>query len=96
MKRFIIISFSFLPFSKLCRLSFAILTLEELEFCLTVRLLLPGSLKQNWPIRLQDKNNEFQPKPIEPITSRRKPTVETQNFGIIYCSYPTVIWLASF
>ena len=57
----------------------------------TVRLLLPGSLKQNWPIRLQDKNNEFQPKPIEPITSRRKTTVKTPNFGIIYCSYHNVI-----
>ena len=58
---------------------------------ITVRLLLPGSLKQNWPIRLQDKNNEFQPKPIEPIMSRRKTTVKTQKFGIIHCSYPTVI-----
>ena len=48
----------------------------------TVRLLLPRSLKENWPIRLQDENNEFQPKPIEPITSRRKTAVKTQNFGI--------------
>ena len=61
-----------------------------------VWLLLPISLKQNWPIRLQDKNNEFQPKPIEPITSRRKTTVKTQKFGIIHCSYHNVIWLASF
>ena len=39
---------------------------------LTGRQLLRESLKQNWPIRLQDKNNEFQPKLIEPIMSRRK------------------------
>ena len=26
----------------------------------TVRLLLPGSVKQNWPLRLQDTNIEFQ------------------------------------
>ena len=58
---------------------------------LTVRLLLPGSLKQIWPIRLQHKNSEFQPKLIEPITSRRKTTVKTQNFGIIHCSYHTMI-----
>ena len=57
----------------------------------TVRLLLPGSLKQNWPIRLQYKNNKFQPKPIEPITSRRKTTVKTQNFGIIHRLYHNVI-----
>ena len=62
----------------------------------TVRLLLPGSLKQNWPIRLQDKNNKFQPKPTEPITSRRKTTVKTQHFGIIHRSYHNVIWLANF
>ena len=29
-------------------------------------------VKQNWPIRLQDKNIEFQPKLTEPIPSRRK------------------------
>ena len=46
----------------------------------TVRLLLPGSLKQTWPIRLQDKNNEFQPKPTEPITSGRKTTIEKAKF----------------
>ena len=63
---------------------------------LTVRLLLLGSLKQNWPIRLQDKNNEFQSKPIEPIPSRRKTTVKTKNFRIIHRSYHTVIWLAIF
>ena len=48
----------------------------------TLRLLSPGSLKQNWPIKLQDKNNEFQPKLIEPFTSRRKTKVKTLNFGI--------------
>ena len=58
---------------------------------LTVRLLLLGSLKQNWPIRLQDKYNEFQPTPTEPIMSRQKTTVKTQNFGIIHCLYHTVI-----
>ena len=57
----------------------------------SVRLLLPGSLKQNWPIRLQDKNNEFQSKPIESITSRQKTTVKTQKFGIIHCLHPTLI-----
>ena len=49
---------------------------------ITVRLLLPGSLKQNWPIRLQDKNNEFQPKPIEPITSTRKTAVKTKTLEL--------------
>ena len=69
------------------------------KFCygtliITVRLLLLGSLKKkNWPIRLQDKNDEIQPKPIEPIMSRWKTTVKNQQFGIIIilCSYPTVI-----
>ena len=63
----------------------------SVAICITVQLLLPGSLKQNWPIRLQDKNNESQPKPTEPITSRWKTTVKTQKFGIIHCSYDTVI-----
>ena len=63
----------------------------SVAICITVQLLLPGSLKQNWPIRLQDKNNESQPKPPEPITSRRKTTVKTQKFGIIHCSYDAVI-----
>ena len=59
---------------------------------ITVRLMLPGSLKKkNWPIRLQDKNNEFQPQPIEPIMNRRKTTVKTQKFGIIDHSYHNVI-----
>ena len=69
--------------------------LGESQNGITVRLLLPGSLKtklkQNWPNRLQDKNNKFQSKPTEPITSRRKTTVKTQNFGIIHRFYHTVI-----
>ena len=48
---------------------------------ITVRLLLLGSLKQNWQIRLQGMNNKFQLKSFEPISSRWKTDWFTNDFN---------------
>ena len=62
---------------------------------LTVQLLLPGSLKQNWPIRLQGTDTKFQQKSFEPISSGWK-LIGSQTILVgIHFSCP-VIWLVNF